>query len=96
MTARTFRAYSDAVNRNTGSSFPLGATVCPGGVNFSVFSKNATVVELLFFDRTNDSVPGCGDLLCPRLSEDIPAQTDTGDCPAGLLYRRKNNYEEDK
>ena len=54
MTARTFRAYSDAVNRNRGSSFPLGATVCPGGVNFSVFSKNATAVELLFFDRTND------------------------------------------
>jgi glycogen operon protein len=57
MTARTFRAYSDAVNRNRGSSFPLGATVCPGGVNFSVFSKNATAVELLFFDRTNDPVP---------------------------------------
>jgi pullulanase/glycogen debranching enzyme len=57
MTARTFRACSDAVNRNRGSSFPLGATVCPGGVNFSVFSKNATAVELLFFDRTNDPVP---------------------------------------
>ena len=26
----------------TGASAPLGATVFPGGVNFSVFSKNAS------------------------------------------------------
>jgi isoamylase len=34
----------------SGSSAPLGATICSGGVNFSVFSKNATRVELLLFD----------------------------------------------
>jgi isoamylase len=34
----------------TGSTAPLGATLCPCGVNFSVFSKNATVIELLLFD----------------------------------------------
>jgi glycogen operon protein len=34
----------------TGEAAPLGASVCPGGVNFSVFSKNATLVELLLFD----------------------------------------------
>jgi isoamylase len=34
----------------TGSSAPLGASILPGGVNFSVFSKNATLVELLLFD----------------------------------------------
>ena len=33
-----------------GASAPLGATVRPGGVNFSVFSKHATLVELLLFD----------------------------------------------
>ncbi len=33
-----------------GESYPLGATVCPGGVNFSVFSRNSTVIELLLFD----------------------------------------------
>ena len=54
MTANTFRACSDAINRNSGNSFPLGATVCSGGVNFSVFSKNATAVELLLFDRADD------------------------------------------
>ena len=57
MTSRTFRTCSDAINNNRGSSFHLGATVCPGGVNFSVFSKNATAVELLFFDRTNGPAP---------------------------------------
>src|SRR4051794_28824562 len=34
-----------------GRSFPLGATVSPNGVNFSVFSKNGTAVELLLFDE---------------------------------------------
>jgi isoamylase len=34
----------------SGSSTPLGAAVRPGGVNFSLFSKHATLVELLLFD----------------------------------------------
>jgi isoamylase len=40
-----------------GSSAPLGATVYPGGVNFSVFSKNAALIELLLFDHENDAKP---------------------------------------
>jgi isoamylase len=40
-----------------GSSFPLGATVYPEGVNFSVYSKNASGLELLLFDRVEDSGP---------------------------------------
>jgi len=36
-----------------GTAFPLGATVMPGGVNFSVFSKNADSIELLLFDAEN-------------------------------------------
>ncbi|RPJ22633.1 MAG: glycogen debranching enzyme, partial [Desulfobacteraceae bacterium] len=40
-----------------GGSFPLGATPCPEGVNFSVFSRGATGVELLFFDREEDPRP---------------------------------------
>jgi glycogen operon protein len=42
---------------NTGRSSPLGATVVPGGVNFSVFSRNASGVELLLFDREDDARP---------------------------------------
>jgi len=33
-----------------GKSAPLGATVLPGGVNFSVFSRSASSIELLLFD----------------------------------------------
>ena len=34
-----------------GMHFPLGATLAPGGVNFAVYSKNATEVFLLLFDK---------------------------------------------
>jgi isoamylase len=40
-----------------GHSFPLGATVCRGGVNFSLFSRSASHVELLLFDRADDAKP---------------------------------------
>ena len=42
---------------STGRSSTLGATVVPGGVNFSVFSRNASGMELLFFDREDDAQP---------------------------------------
>src|SRR5262245_53854829 len=41
----------------TGRSAPLGATVVHGGVNFSLYSRSATGVELLFFDRPDDATP---------------------------------------
>ncbi len=40
-----------------GRSYPLGATVCPEGVNFSVFSKDSAAVELLLFNHVGDSKP---------------------------------------
>src|SRR5262245_15424214 len=40
-----------------GQSSPLGATVLKGGVNFNLFSRTATGVELLLFDRVDDSWP---------------------------------------
>jgi glycogen operon protein len=48
-----------------GASFPLGAAVLPGGVNFSVFSKNAAAVELLLFDRADNSQPSRSIMLDP-------------------------------
>jgi isoamylase len=39
-----------ADNARPGLSAPIGATVTDGGVNFSVFSKNATSIDLLLFD----------------------------------------------
>src|SRR5271157_5295456 len=41
----------------TGGSFPIGATLVPGGANFSVFSRSAAGIDLLFFDRVDDSRP---------------------------------------
>ena len=40
-----------------GTSFPLGATVHPHGVNFCVFSHHGESVELLLFDDTESSGP---------------------------------------
>ena len=40
-----------------GHSFPLGATLVNGGANFSVFSRSADFIELLLFDRADDSRP---------------------------------------
>jgi isoamylase len=40
-----------------GRSHPLGATVIAGGVNFSIFSRSASGVDLLFFDREDDERP---------------------------------------
>jgi glycogen operon protein len=34
-----------------GRSFPLGATVLPGGVNFAIYTQHGTEVFLLLFDR---------------------------------------------
>jgi glycogen operon protein len=41
----------------TGRSFPIGATVVAGGVNFSVFSRSAAGIDLLLFDRADDARP---------------------------------------
>jgi len=40
-----------------GTSAPLGASVSPDGVNFSVFSRHATSVEILLFDGVDDVRP---------------------------------------
>ncbi len=40
-----------------GASAPLGATPRGDGVNFSVFSKNATRIELLLFDNADTGQP---------------------------------------
>ena len=42
---------------SAGRSSPLGATVVPGGLNFSVYSRNASRVDLVLFDREDDAQP---------------------------------------
>ncbi len=43
------------VGTSRSTSSPLGATPCRDGVNFSVFSRHATGVELLLFDHVDDA-----------------------------------------
>ena len=50
----------------TGRSFPLGATVLGEGVNFSVFSRQATRVDLLLFDDAPATHPARVIELDPR------------------------------
>ncbi len=45
------------IEKRPGRSYPLGATFTPKGVNFSVFSKNCSVVELVLFDNVTDASP---------------------------------------
>ena len=47
----------DGSRHTPGTSAPLGATVTPEGVNFSVFSKSATAIELLLFDDAEAPAP---------------------------------------
>jgi isoamylase len=48
---------TEASSQQSGSSFPLGATVISGGVNFSVFSKGSTAAQLLLFDSPDAAKP---------------------------------------
>jgi isoamylase len=40
-----------------GKSFPLGATLADGGVNFSVYAKHSTAAQLLLFDDAEAPTP---------------------------------------
>ena len=60
------------MNRSTGRPQPLGATLVDGGVQFSIFSRNATGVILCLFDEAEQAIP----------TEEIhlqPAENRTGD-----------------
>src|SRR4051794_33584448 len=48
---------SATIWKQSGKSFPLGATVSIEGTSFSIFSKHSTAVELLLFDHIDDPEP---------------------------------------
>ena len=39
-----------------GKPWPLGATLCDGGINFAVYSENAVHVLLAIFEGANDEI----------------------------------------
>ncbi|MCC6976576.1 MAG: glycogen debranching protein GlgX [Anaerolineae bacterium] len=51
-----------------GKSFPLGATVLPDGINFCVFSKNCTDLELLLYDSPTAPQPSRVIRLDPQMN----------------------------
>jgi isoamylase len=55
-------------NSNIGNSHPLGAILSGEGANFSLFSRSATRVELLFFDRADGARPSRTIELDPRVN----------------------------
>jgi isoamylase len=50
-TANSGRSSAKQTSPTLGRSAPLGASVQQGGVNFSVYSRDATRIDLLLFDR---------------------------------------------
>ena len=52
----TTRSENSAL-RSQGGSAPLGATVTEDGANFSLYSRDAARLELLFFDQADDAKP---------------------------------------
>ena len=45
------------IDTSAGQPAPLGPSIEADGVNFSVFSRDASAVELLLFDRDDDARP---------------------------------------
>ncbi|MBU6178491.1 MAG: glycogen debranching protein GlgX [Verrucomicrobia bacterium] len=54
-------------HRPFGTPHPLGVTLENGGANFSIYSRSATRVELLFFDHPEDLDPSRVECLDPGL-----------------------------
>ena len=48
------KPYPSTAEPSAGRSFPLGAAVLSNGINFSVFSRHASRVELLLFDDAEE------------------------------------------
>jgi hypothetical protein len=68
-----------------GKSFPLGATLAPGGANFSVFAKHSTGAQLLLFDDVDAPTPSRVVNLDLGLTE--PTIIGTSLCPASPRAR---------
>jgi isoamylase len=78
---------SAAAELHKGNTSPLGATVVPGGVNFSVFARDCTGVELLLFDKADDAKASRVITLDPKRNRTYHYwHTFVPDIGAGQLY----------
>ena len=87
MTNHPKRAGAPLSDLCKGNTSPLGATVSPGGVNFSVFARDCTRIELLLFDHADDATPSRIINLNPKLNRTYHYwHTFVPDIGSGQLY----------
>ena len=87
MITASIRAGREYTELHTGSTSPLGATVCHGGVNFSVFARDCTGIELLLFDRADAAAASRVIPLDPKRNRTYHYwHTFVPDIEAGQLY----------
>ena len=67
----------------SGRSYPMGSTPRDGGVNFTLFSANATKVEVCLFDASGEHE--IQRLALPEFTDDV-WHGFIEDLPAGTLY----------
>ncbi len=83
---------STTVNVLPGQSFPLGATVSGEGVNFCLFSRDCTAIDLLLFDQPDAPQPSQVISLDPKFNKTnnywhvfVPgSRSRTGLCLSGI------------
>ncbi len=81
------RAQGAVTDLSKGTTSPLGATVSPGGVNFSVFARDCTGMELLLFDHADDATPSRVITLDPKQNRTYHYwHTFVPDIGSGQLY----------
>ena len=79
-----------------GLSFPIGATVHPDGVNFSIYSRTATGIDLLLFDDVDAARPVTRDFARSTPQSNIPllARVRAGLRPGQVYaYRAQGAYD---
>jgi glycogen operon protein len=84
------------LSTRAGLPYPLGATLGPDGVNFSLFAQHATGVELLLFDAPSDVAPAQSIRLDPEVNRTFSYwHICIPDLQAGQLYgyRVTGSYE---
>ena len=68
------------------TSSPLGAFCVPGGVNFSLYSRHATGVEILLFDHVDDAHPARAISIDPADRTNHYWHTHVPNVKAGQIY----------
>ncbi len=90
------RKYPASYSSRAGNRYPAGASQVPGGVNFSIYSRHATHVELLLFETAKSLQPFQVIPLDPRLHRTFFFwNVLVEDLPVGIHYAWRIDGEND-